>query len=86
VREYVSLLDDQFPFSNRGVEVKSHQFLCLTAGRFFVPTEIPPAPRGTAVNDGRRPPARSVIDSGEHGADLEVGLPLLSSASSKWSC
>ena len=28
----------------------SHQFLCLTAGRFFVPTEIPPAPRGTAVN------------------------------------
>jgi hypothetical protein len=24
----------------------SHQFLCLTAGRFFVPTGIPPAPRG----------------------------------------
>ena len=54
----------------------SHQFLCLTVGRFFVPTEIPPAPRGTAVNDGRRPPAqpaRNVIDGGEHGADPEVG-------------
>ena len=54
----------------------SHQFLCLTAGRFFVPTGIPPAPRGAAVNDGRRPPAqpaRSVIDGGEHGADPEVG-------------
>jgi hypothetical protein len=51
-------------------------FLFLTAVRFFVPTEIPPAPRGTAVNGGRRPPARparSVIDAGEHGADLEVG-------------
>jgi hypothetical protein len=63
-------------FSNRGVEVKSHQFLFLTAVRFFVPIEIPPAPRGTAVNDGRRPPAqpaRSVIDAGGHGADLEVG-------------
>lgn len=81
-------------FSNRGIEVKLASVSLFDCGPFFVPTGIPPAPRGAAVNDGRRPPAqpaRSVIDGGEHGADPEVvGLarvvPLLSSASSKPSC
>src|SRR3977135_4571919 len=56
----------------------SHQFLCLTGGRFFVPTGIPPAPRGAAVNDGRRPPAQpapaSLTAGGTGRASREGGL------------
>jgi hypothetical protein len=36
--------------------------------------DAPLAPRATAVKDGRRPPpARSVLDGGEHGADPGIG-------------
>jgi hypothetical protein len=62
-------------FSNSGGGVKPSVRFLVRLGAVSLPhPDTPLAPRAAAVKDGRRPPpARSVLDGGEHGADPGIG-------------